>query len=204
MEFFLRAAGKPAKLGILPGTFNPPTRAHLALARAALFEVDEVLFVLPRRLPHKSYEGAGFEDRLRLLQAAAAGEPRHSIGASQGGLFIEIARECRRAYGDDTKLAFLCGSDAAHRIVSWDYGEPATLREMLDRFELLVAPREGDYRPPAGAESRIRPLALEGQFDRVSATEVRQRIARGEAWEHLVPEPTVDLVREIYLPLYSL
>src|SRR5579863_363849 len=51
LEFFRRAAGEPHSLGVLPAAFNPPTRAHLALARAALGIVEEVLLVLPREFP---------------------------------------------------------------------------------------------------------------------------------------------------------
>jgi Cytidylyltransferase-like len=45
IEFFRRTPAIPRRLGIFPGTFNPPTHAHLALARAAEGHVDEVLFV---------------------------------------------------------------------------------------------------------------------------------------------------------------
>src|SRR5437764_13792105 len=106
-----RANVVPVRLGILPGTFNPPTRAHLALAEAALKHVDEVLFVLPREFPHKVYEGASFDERMEMLRAAAD-QPRFSIASTGGGLFIEIARECRETYGD-AALCFLCGRDAA-------------------------------------------------------------------------------------------
>jgi nicotinic acid mononucleotide adenylyltransferase len=92
MEFFRRAAARPGRLGVLAGTFNPPTRAHLALAQAALGCADEVVFVLPRAFPHKAYGGASFEDRVRMLAAAVGDEPRFSIAASGAGLFIEIAR----------------------------------------------------------------------------------------------------------------
>jgi nicotinic acid mononucleotide adenylyltransferase len=34
--------------------------------------------------------------------------------------------------------------------------------------------------------------------EEVSSTEVRERIARGEPWEHLVPEKIRARVREIY------
>ena len=76
MEFFRRAAGQARRLGVFPGSFHPPTRAHLALARAALNVVDELLFVLPRRFPHKGWEGVGFGDRARMLEAAAGVFPR--------------------------------------------------------------------------------------------------------------------------------
>ena len=200
MQFLRRAPLPPAKLGILPGTFNPPTQAHLALARAGLAEMDEVVFVLPRAFPHKQYEGAGFEDRLRMLDRATSGETRFSIAASEGGLFAEIAQECRNAYGPEARLTILCGRDAAERIVDWDYGRPGAFLEMLEGFELLVAPRAGDYTPPQEMRSRIRPLTMPAIYDDVSATEVRARIARGEPWEDLVPPTIVGLVREIYEP----
>ena len=50
MEFFQTAEGIPFRLGILPGTFNPVTVAHVALARAALSLVDEVQLAGEREL----------------------------------------------------------------------------------------------------------------------------------------------------------
>ncbi|MGD0784120.1 MAG: adenylyltransferase/cytidyltransferase family protein, partial [Candidatus Aminicenantales bacterium] len=78
MDFFRRLSGAPARLGVLPGTFNPVTVAHLALARAALAVVDEVLFVLPREFPHKEYAGASFDQRIEMLHAALAEEDAFS------------------------------------------------------------------------------------------------------------------------------
>ncbi len=198
MELIAGGAPPVSRLGVFPGAFNPPTRAHLALACAAVAEVDAVLFVLPRQFPHKEYEGANLADRLRLLRAALAGEPRFGVALSDGGLFLDIARECRALYGGAVELAFLCGRDAAERIVNWDYGAPDAVRGMLDEFELLVASRQGSYEPPPEIRARIRPLALPAGLSEVSASEVRRRIRRGEAWEELVPEAVVELVRVIY------
>lgn len=198
MEFFRRTAGTARRLGVFPGTFNPPTRAHLAVARAALSVVDEVVFVLPRALPHKGWEGARFDDRVRMLEAALAGEPRFSIAASERGLFIEIARECRAAYGAGTELYFLCGRDAAERIVNWDYGRPSAFAEQLREYQLLVAPRKGAYEPPPDFRGRIHALALEPGLDDLSASEVRNRLRAGEPWEHLVPQAIVETVRKSY------
>jgi len=198
VEFIRRAAGKPAALGILSGTFNPPTRAHLALAEAGLAVVDQVLFVLPRALPHKSYEGVGFADRLRMLELATLGLPRSSVAITEGGLFADIAGECREAYGQGVALKFLCGRDAAERVVSWDYGRPGAFREMLEDFELLVASRKGAFRTPAELRAGIRALAVPPEYEEINATDVRTRIAGGRPWEHLVPESIVPLVRELY------
>src|SRR4051812_36961183 len=198
MQFFRRSPEFPSKLAVFPGSFNPVTVAHVALARAALNNVDEVVFVLPRVFPHKHYSAATFEQRLELLQTALDGERKFSIAASDRGLFVEIARECRAPYGPAVRLSFLCGRDAAERIVSWDYGREGAWQEMLREFDLLVAARNGEYQPPNGESGSFRQIAVDPQCDGVSASEVRRRIASGENWEHLVPEKIHARVREIY------
>ena len=63
-ESYAKILARPVLLlAILAGAFNPPTRAHLAMADAALAVVDEVLFTLPRAFPHKEFTRAEFETR---------------------------------------------------------------------------------------------------------------------------------------------
>jgi nicotinic acid mononucleotide adenylyltransferase len=198
MEFFQRAAGVPARLGILPGAFNPVTTAHLALAEAGLGWVDEVLFVLPRELPHKEFTGATFAQRIEMLRPALAGKPAFSLASSEGGLFVDIAAECRREYGAGVRLAFLCGRDAAERIATWDYGRPGAFAAMLRGFDLLVASRGGGYEPPPEFRDAIHPLEFPGEYDAVSATGVRRSVLRGEPGELMVPEAARELALRIY------
>jgi nicotinate-nucleotide adenylyltransferase len=198
LTFLRRPEKNPRRLGILPGAFNPPTRAHMALARAALAVVDEALFILPRTLPHKDYSGVSFEDRLILVGMAIREEPRFSLATSEGGLFIDIARECREAYGPNARLSFLCGRDAAERIVAWDYGTRGTLKTMLEEFDMLVAARQGSYMPPADYRDRIRSLEVGEDCDHIAATEVRHRILSAEPWQHLVPEIIAEPIGDLY------
>lgn len=198
MVFVRRAPGIPSRLGILPGTFNPVTVAHLALAAAARSLCQEVLFVLPRVFPHKPYSGASLEQRIELLEAALDGNSGCSLGISETGLFAEIAGECRLSYGPLVRLSFLCGRDAAQRIVEWDYGEPSAISRILRNFDLLIARRNGEYAPPADLCGAMERLELPSGLEFVSATEVRHRLARGGDWEHLVPGAIRDRVRQIY------
>jgi nicotinate-nucleotide adenylyltransferase len=177
-------------IGVLAGAFNPVTRAHLALADAATRVVDEVICVVPRIYPHKHFHGAALEDRIEMLKLAGC-----RVETTERGLFIDIARELRRA---DEDISFICGRDAAERIIEWDYGAPDAIEKMLEEFSLLVAEREGRYEPPEHLRSRVRHLHLDGDFGDVSSSEVRRRIAAGEAWEHLVPAAIVERVRRIY------
>ena len=180
------------RVGVLAGAFNPLTKAHLALADAARGLVDEVTFVVPRTYPHKEFHGAAFLDRIEMLRLAAG---NHRIEVTDGGLFIEIARELRQP---DTEVQFICGRDAAERIIEWDYGEPGAIEKMLDEFSLLIADRGGEYEAPAYLRHRIHRLDLNGDWTDVSSTEVRRRIAAGESWEHLVPAAIVGHVKRIY------
>jgi nicotinate-nucleotide adenylyltransferase len=195
---FIRRAGAPGRLGVLPASFNPPTVAHLALIQAAASHVDEVLCVLPRQFPHKPYFGASLEERLEMLNAVRPPSPPVSIGVSDGGLFIEIARECRDAYGPETALLFIAGRDAAERIVNWDYGEPDAINRMLEHFGLLVASRGGPYTPPPQLADRIFPLAVPPEIDPVSSSQVRTLVASGGPWERLVPPAIATMVQRIY------
>jgi nicotinate (nicotinamide) nucleotide adenylyltransferase len=197
LKFYRQESLTPCRIGILAGSFNPPTVAHIELARAASAMVDLVLFVVPRVFPHKEFSGATLEQRVGMLEAAGLEIP-HAIASTSAGLFIDMARECRRHFGPSPEMSFICGRDAAERILGWDYGRTGVVEEMFAEFELLVAPRGGDFSPPGRFEHRIRVLPIGAGHQEVSSTQVRERIARGEPWEHLVPDKIRGRVREIY------
>lgn len=180
------------RVGVLAGAFNPVTRAHEALARAARTYCHEIVGVLPREFPHKHFHGATLDQRREMIERSGVAD---RVEIVESGLFIDIARELRQE-GDE--LAFICGADAAERVIHWNYGDPGAIARILEEFSLLVAPRATDFDPPEHLRHRIHPLAVEAGFEDVSSTEVRNRIAAGDAWEHLVPDPIVDFVRRIY------
>ena len=186
MEFFRRAAGVPTRLAVFPGTFNPVTVAHLALGRSgADHRGRSGLRPAPHFPPQRLLGRQLSSERVELLCLALDTRAGFSIAASEGGLFVEIAEECRRAYGD-IQLSFLCGRDAAERIANWDYGDPDAFAGMLRQFDFLVAARSGEYLS-AGARSEHRSprWTLECNLDHVSASEIRARIAAakpGNTW----------------------
>ena len=185
-------------LALLPAAFHPPTLAHEAMLRAALKHCDAVLAVLPRVLPHKQYGAIGLEQRLELVRPML-GE-RMAAAVSEGGLFLEIAREARHHF-PDAEVSLVCGRDAAERIVAWPYEKHPPIDEQLREFRLLVASRAGEFAPPDELAHGVAALELGGGFDEISSTAVRERMATGDAWEHLVPEASRNLVRRYYSPL---
>jgi nicotinic acid mononucleotide adenylyltransferase len=187
------AAGTVA---LLPGAWNPPTCAHTAMAEAALEWADRAVFVLPRSFPHKPLEGAPFGQRAEWLVALTEGDARLGAALSDGGLFIEMAREARAAGAEGVYL--VCGRDAAERIAGWDYGSGDALAAQLTEYQMLVAPRQGEFHPEPALARCIHALRLGRDWQDVSSSEVRRRIAAGEAWRHLVPGLIVESVAAAY------
>ena len=195
LDFWKSSARRGRRVGILPAAFNPVTLAHQEMARqgARQYALDEVLFLLPRVFPHKIYTGAGFEQRVEMLQAALAAEPQFSIGSTDQGLFIDIARACRPVYGSEGELFFLCGRDAAERIVNWDYGEGPRFADQLWEFQMLVAPRGGPYAVPLEYTGRIHLLDLAPEFEECSSTAAREGVSR------FVPPAVAEIIRRYRL-----
>ena len=182
------------RIGVMPGAFNPPTIAHLQLAGEARdqHQLDQVVFLLPRAFPHKHYGDTDFDQRLDMLRAATADDPTFAIASSGGGLFIEVARDCRETCGSGVDVFILCGRDAAERAVSWDYGDVPTFRRQLDEFQMLVASRAGAYQTPQENECRIHTIQMPPSFGAVSSSAVREAIQTGTPWQTLVPPALLD------------
>jgi nicotinate-nucleotide adenylyltransferase len=195
LEFHYRSLlWNARRIVVFPGAFNPPTVAHVAIARAARTWAAEVVWTLPRAFPHKGFEGADLPMRLDMLLRLAADEPGMSVAVASGGLYVEIADEARQFFGAGLEIGLLCGRDAAERIAAWDYGTPGVFESMIERYPLLVAGRAGEYLPAPRHADRIIPLTMDPAFNEVSSTEVRRRIAAGEPWRHLVPESVAGLI----------
>jgi nicotinate (nicotinamide) nucleotide adenylyltransferase len=198
--------GRPvARLGVLSGTFNPPTLAHLSLAREATraLELDEVLFVLPEIPPHKRGLEVSLADRAEMLRRAVAGEPRYSAAISSHGLLLDIHRALAPHYPAATRTYFLLGSDAAERILlRWPYPDPSSaLAEMFSRFEMGVAWRDAGFAVPPGSIAfqygeKIHALVLPPEYARLSATLVRASAAEGESLQNMVGSAVAEFIRE--------
>jgi nicotinate (nicotinamide) nucleotide adenylyltransferase len=195
------------RLGILSAAFNPVTRAHVALAQNAYdhYGLHEVLLLLPLTQPHKLIHDAPIEARLRMLDLAVQGTPAFSIGTCTHGLFIDICRAAVIAYPPQTRLWFISGRDAAERILTWPYPDPAlALGELFAQSELLVADREGAFVVPdlpvvRDHAGHIHHLPLPAEYSHLAATDIRARAAKGEDVSELVPPRVGEYISEHHL-----
>jgi nicotinate-nucleotide adenylyltransferase len=204
-----RARPEAPSLGILGGTFNPPHRGHVALARHAREELGlERVVLMPVHTPPHKTAGVdpGPEHRLRMCRLAV----EHEEGVSACGLEIERGGpsytvdtlETIHAKCPDARLTFIVGADTARTLRSWHEPERmleltglavaaragAPPREVLDALDALVPER-----PQQGAGA-VAFLAM-GEVA-VSSSQVRERVARGEPVEDLVGPAVAAYIAE--------
>ncbi len=187
-----RAGALTAHTALFGGTFDPIHNAHLAMARAALdrFSLRRILFVPAANPPHKSGVAMSpWEDRVRMVELACAGEPRFEISRIEENAnpsYSILTIEGLLA-GGAGPLAFLIGADAFGEIRTWH-----RWRDVVRLVEFIVVTRPGcEYDTPEGA--RIHELA--GLDLLVSSSEVREGIERGET-DVPVPAPVFRYIRE--------
>jgi nicotinate-nucleotide adenylyltransferase len=193
------------RIGILGGTFNPPHRGHLALARSARAELDlERVLVMPANIaPNKSAEreDPGSEHRLAMCRlAVTADAPRieaSPLEVERGGVSytVDTLRAIHEREGD-VELALIVGADTARTLAGWR--EPVQLLELA---ELAVAQRDGlaseDVREALlrlHPGSRLRFLTMDETP--VSSSGVRERVARGQPVSELVGRPVAAYIAE--------
>jgi nicotinate-nucleotide adenylyltransferase len=172
--------------GILGGTFDPPHNGHVELARAALEQlpIDRLVVLVAAEPGHREVY-ADAEDRLGLARAAF-----EDFGAEvlldDNAFTVDAVREAR--FGDDA--LFVVGADEGAAFPSWK--EPD---EVLRWVRLAVGTRSG-YPPPDLARYGDRIVPFELDSPRVSSTDVRERAARGEPLDGLVPPAVEAAIRE--------
>jgi len=205
-EVFVPAqAGPPpsnGRLGVLGGAYNPITRAHLLLARYSREQckLDEIIFVLPKILPNKPLVGVSVEQRFEMMRLGISGIPYISLGVCSHGLFLDICLALQQIYPQKPEIFFITGRDAAERILTWPYDDPAAaLAEMFTLFQFLVFERKGKLQLPENPLvqkylNRIHPLEMEENLDKISSTEVRQRMATDQAIKELVPPAVASYI----------
>lgn len=156
-------------IGVYPGTFDPPTVAHVAVAEAAwrhagLTRVDLVISVVPLGKPRPSRQVLA--GRVQVLQRLASSRPWLAVGSISAQLLAEIA------IGYD---AVIMGADKWDQVtdVGW-YGGSSRRRDIaLEGLPLaLIAPRP-PYPLPEVRPGRVEILDIAPHHHQVSSSAVR-------------------------------
>ena len=218
--------GSPQPRGtiiVFPGSFNPPTIAHLALLKQAReFALHQALpetnrsntvlvyAAISRHIVDKEHvERPLMLDRIMLLQMILQ---RHLPGAGimlfNRGLYVEQAEAVRTSFPEVERLFFLIGFDKIVQILDPRYyvDRDAALNELFKLAELLVAPRGGAGPGELAALLRqpqnqpfaqyIHPLPFDPAYRDISSTRIRQHV---DEYFHDIPPEVQRFIRETHV-----
>jgi nicotinate-nucleotide adenylyltransferase len=136
------------RIAFFGGTFDPPHRGHIAIARAAItrLALDQVLVAPVATQPLKGGSAhSSFADRLAMVQLAVAGEPGLTASSVDAPLpdgspnyTFETLQRLRSQLNPRDVLFFLLGADSFLTIKRWHQ-----CTELLLFCDFIVAGRPG-------------------------------------------------------------
>jgi nicotinate-nucleotide adenylyltransferase len=195
----------PRRVGVFGGAFDPPHRAHVALAGAAVeqLQLDELRIFPTGQAWHKTQALSAPEHRLAMAGIAFGGMPRTVVDDRElrrpGPTYtIDTLRELK-AEQPVSELFLVMGEDQATALTRWREWE-----EVLRLAVICMAARPqagaAEQAPALPAQARLRLLDLPNMSE--SATEIRGRTARGDGIAHLVPPGVASYIElhHLYQP----
>jgi nicotinate-nucleotide adenylyltransferase len=183
------------RIGLMGGSFDPVHTAHLALGCTALshLSLDQVRWIPVGQPWQKARQLAAPAHRLAMVALATDNEPRFVVDD------IEIRRDGPSYTLDTVRALQACAGQGQKSRDNWfliigqdQYANLPTWhgwRELIERVTLAVACR-GDQRPTPAAELAATPhrmVELPMPPMTVSSTDIRARLAQGDAPDTLAP-----------------
>ena len=177
------------KIGIYGGSFDPIHHGHLILAREAreALNLKKVIFVPAAVSPFKGCAPAATGDmRLKMLHAAIEDEEGFAVNDCEllrppPSWTIDTVLEIRQRE-TDSEIYLLIGEDNVATLDRWRRFDE--LKEMV-RFVVLDR---------TGSQMQRNYQIVRRKID-ISATEIRQRVARGQSIRYLVPPAVEEIIQ---------
>jgi nicotinate-nucleotide adenylyltransferase len=180
-----------ARIGVFGGLFNPPHIGHLALCQEAAWQLglDRVVLVPTGNPSHRVAPAEPAELRLRLTQAAVAGDRRFTVSRLEverdgPSYTVDTLRALRDRYPGAT-LHLLIGADQLVAMEAWH--EAASIPR-LARIAAALRPGTDVSGVRADVDWVEMPL-----LD-VSSSLVRARVREGRPIRYFVPDAVCDLI----------
>ena len=189
------ADGRPRRVGIMGGTFDPIHHGHLVAASevADLFDLDEVVFV-PTGQPWQKAERevSTAEHRYLMTVVATASNPRFWVSRVDvdrpGPTYTVDTVGDIAAIRPGAELFFITGADALQSILSWKDAD-----ELFRNCHLVGVTRPGYHLSGDHLPADIVTL-LDVPAMAISSSAVRQRVQAGRPVWYLVPDGVVQYI----------
>ena len=177
------SAARPRR-GVFPGSFDPPTIAHIAIARAALVQCacDSITFVLSVGALGKHDRDATVGYRHAALTALFVNDDRFRVATTSARLIAEIAE------GFDVVVVGADKWDQVNDPVWYDDGEIGRDRALGALPHVAVVPRPPIAAPPSRPQL-VRMLTILDLDDAATLAEVSSTGARADRHDWIARGP---------------
>lgn len=160
------------KIGIFGGSFNPPHKAHLDIARLLLDKgyLDKVIFVPTGSLYKKDdlIEGRYRLDMVKLMINGYEGMEVSDYEVVRGdSKTYDTLSYFRNLYFDDD-IYFVCGTDNLREITSW-----SRYKDILLEFGIIVVNRQDNIKDLRDEYKGFNVIIVDILSSSLSATEIR-------------------------------
>jgi nicotinate-nucleotide adenylyltransferase len=193
-------------IALFGGTFDPPHRGHIAIAKAAAdrFALDRVLFAPTGLQPLKHDPATAFATRMELVAAACLSDPRFTASDIDAprldgspNYTVDTLADLAALHPND-ELFNLVGADSFLNLRRWR--DPDHLLKLAD---WIVVSRPG-YRLQEQnlASLELRPdqlrriHVLNEVHEDISATALRERLSEGDTCSDLLPATVAAYIRQ--------
>ena len=191
------------KMGILGGTFDPIHSGHLVVAEevSARLSLDEVIFI-PAGQPWLKAGNriSAAEHRLQMVRLAVAGKPHFKVSTvelERPGPTYTVDTLEQLSQQSNNELYFIVGWDNLIELPRWHQPQ-----RILELCRLVAVPRVGCRLPDLellekslqGISQRV--VMLDKPQIDVSASIIRDRVAKGLAIGDLVPPAVEGYIRQ--------
>lgn len=197
------ALNAPPRIGVFGGAFDPPHKAHVALAMAAVAQLKlDALHIVPTgKAWHKARALTPAVHRLAMAQLAFAPLALAVIDPQElnraGPSFTIDTLETLARDHPGAQLHLILGTDQFAALKSWHRWQ-----DILGKAIICIAIRPGMTRTESDPELEVLAsqgiLTLQLPLMPLSATDIRRQIAaHGDSpqmLDHLVPEPVARYI----------
>jgi nicotinate-nucleotide adenylyltransferase len=176
------------RIGIFGGSFDPVHNAHVALAQAALLELNlNALRWVPAGCPwQKKRSLAPGHHRAAMIQLAIENEPRFVLDPCElkreGPSYTLDTVRAMQAADPEASWFLILGQDQYAALHTW-HNWP----ELLQRVTLAVAQRPGATQPVDPHVLAAARMSVALPMMPISSTHIRQRLSAGQSVADIVP-----------------
>ena len=193
-------------IAVFGGSFNPPTIAHISLAKQVLAKMDnlEKVILVPVSTRYNKNGLASDEIRFNMLKQICAKEPglevsRLELDSDKQLYTIETLRKIKQQ-NPNKQIYFVLGTDNLKELETWH-----KVYELLSSFKFIVLKRDEDSVSDIIDKSTILKKYESSFFELngidtvdLSSSYVRKRIQDGETIVGLVPSKIEKMALEVY------